>query len=141
MLVGHAGVVELALEVLPALGLDRDREVVQPAEHLGVGPEVEAGEVEEREQVAVADVEEEVGRALVVAVLEQLGERELEQVLVEADRPLDVGAEQRDVVRRRGPTTAAALARLQVCVADALAFGLDRRQVDVASPRRSGRTG
>ena len=32
----------------------------------------------------MADVEEEVRRALVVAVLEQLGERELEQVLVEA---------------------------------------------------------
>ena len=85
-------------------GGHRDREVLQPAEHLGVGPEVEAGEVEERERVAVADVEEEVRGAAVVAVLEHVGERELEQVLVEGRGALDVGAEQRDVVhaaRRR----------------------------------------
>ena len=58
--------------------------MVQTAEALGVRVEVETGEVEEHEQVAVADVEEEVGRALVVAVLEELGEREFEQPLVEA---------------------------------------------------------
>ena len=63
---------------------------MQPAEHLCVVAEVETGEVEEREQVAVADVEEEVRGALVVAVLEQLGERELQQVLVERDRPFHV---------------------------------------------------
>ena len=45
-----------------------------------------------------ADVEEEVRRALVVAVLEQLDEREAEQVLVEADRALGIGADQREVV-------------------------------------------
>ena len=60
------------------------------AQDLGVRAQVETGEVEEGEQVAVADVEEEVRRALVVAVLEQLGQGEPEQVLVEADRPLDV---------------------------------------------------
>ena len=72
--------------------------MVKAAQHLGVRPEVEAGEVEERERVAVTDVEEEVRASLVVAVLEQLGERELEHVLIEADRALDIGAEQRDVV-------------------------------------------
>ena len=93
--------------MLPALGLDRDGQVVEAAEPLGVGAEVEAGEVEEGDRVAVADVEEEVGRALVVTVLEDLGQRELEEVLVEADRPLDVRAQEGDVVhatRRRSGT-------------------------------------
>ena len=48
-------------------------------EHLGVRPEVEAGQVEVGEAVAVADVEEEVRGALVVAVLEHLDEREAEE--------------------------------------------------------------
>src|SRR5262249_54377811 len=85
-------------------GRHRDREVVEATEDLGVGTEVEPREVEEREQVAVADVEEEVRRALVVAVLEELGERELEHVLVEADRRLHVARDQREVMhaaRRR----------------------------------------
>jgi hypothetical protein len=34
--------------------------MVQPAQDLGVGTDVESGKVEEREQVAVSDVEEEV---------------------------------------------------------------------------------
>ena len=80
-------------------GVDRDRDVVQPAEHLGVGAEVEPREVEEGEQVAVADVEEEVVGALVVAVLEDLRQRELEQLLVEGDRPLHVRRQQGDVVQ------------------------------------------
>jgi hypothetical protein len=46
--------------------------------------------VEERQQVAVADVEEEVVGAPLVPVLEQIGERNLQHVLVEADRPLDI---------------------------------------------------
>src|SRR5262249_61209402 len=58
---------QLGLEVLPPLGLHRDREVVQTAEHLGVHIEVQSREVEERKEVAVADVEEEVGGTLVVA--------------------------------------------------------------------------
>ena len=73
-----------ATSSVPVLGVDRDRAVVQAAEDLGVGADVEAGEVEERQQVAVADVEEEVRGARVVAVLDQLGEREAEHVLVEA---------------------------------------------------------
>ena len=89
-------------QLLPARGLDADRHVVQPAEHLGVRADVEAGEVEEGEQVAVADVEEEVRGAGVVAVLDQLGQREAEHVLVEADGPLDVAADQRGVVQAAG---------------------------------------
>src|SRR5205085_6937645 len=54
--------------------------------------------------------EEEVCRPAVVTVLEHLGERELEQALVEPDGPLDVAADEGDVVhaarRRRGPFTA-----------------------------------
>ena len=48
---------------------------------------LEAGEIEEGEQVAVADIEEEVRARLVVAVLEDLDEREPEEILVELDRP------------------------------------------------------
>jgi len=76
--------------------------VVQPAEHLRVRADVESREVEEGEQVAVADVEEEVRRAGIVAVLDQLGEGEAEDVLVEAHRPLDVVREERDVVHAAG---------------------------------------
>ena len=96
------GGVELGAQVGPAARLDRDGDVVQAAEHLGVRAAVEAGEVEERQQVAVADVEEEVRRPRVVAVVDHLGERELEQLAVEARRPLDVTAHQRGVVEPAG---------------------------------------
>src|SRR5439155_1081435 len=80
---------------------------MQTTEHLGVLPEIETREIEEGEQVPMADVEEEVCRALVVAVLEQLGERELEQVLIEGDGRLEVAREESEVMeaarRRRCP--------------------------------------
>ena len=76
--------------------------MVQTAQHLRVRTEVETGQIEERERVAIADVEEEVRRAAVVAVLEHLGQRELEQLLVELDRPLDVVAQQGDVMHTPG---------------------------------------
>ncbi len=98
----HAGRVEPGDDLPPPVGLHRDRDVVQAAEHLGVRTEVEAGEVEEGEQVLVADVEEEVRRARVVAVLDQLGEREAEEALVEGDGPLDVAADQGGVVQAAG---------------------------------------
>src|SRR6476646_6819685 len=79
VLSGYTGSLELRAEVLPSVRSDRDRDVVQAPEHLGVLSEVQAGEVEERQEVPVADVEEEMGRTLVVAILEQLGERKLEQ--------------------------------------------------------------
>jgi hypothetical protein len=106
--------------------------VVQPAEHLGVGADVQAGEVEEGEQVAVADVEEEVRGARVVAVLDQLGEREAEHVLVEADGPLDIAADQRRVVQAAGSGGGALAGRAQVCLPDPVALLLDGGQVEVA---------
>ena len=78
--------------------------MLKTAEDFGVWTQVEAGKVEEREGVSVAEIEEEVGGTLVVAILEHVGEWELEQVLVEAHGLLNVGAEQRHVVdatRRR----------------------------------------
>ena len=47
----HARVIELLLQALPVLGRRRDRDVVEPAEHFGVVAEVEAGEVEERDEL------------------------------------------------------------------------------------------
>jgi hypothetical protein len=76
--------------------------VVQAAEDLGVRAEVKPGEVEEGQQVAVPDVEEEVVGPLVVAVLDDLGQRELQNPLVEADRPLHVGTQQGGVVNAAG---------------------------------------
>ena len=104
-------------------GSTDERDVVQAAEHLRVLAEVEAREVEEGEQVAVADVEEEVRGTLVVAVLEQLGERELEQVLVERDRRLHVARQQREMVhatrRRRRPV----LGRREVPIPELVPLG------------------
>nr|WP_232303538.1 hypothetical protein [Pseudofrankia sp. DC12] len=57
--------------------------MVQAAENPGVRAEVETAEVGEGDQAAVADVEEEVRRAGVAAVLDQLGQRELQQPLVD----------------------------------------------------------
>ena len=74
------------------------REVLHRTDGLGEVGVVVAGEVEEAQQVPVADVEEEVAGPGVVAVLHQLDQREPEQVLVEPDRLLDVAADQREVV-------------------------------------------
>src|SRR5262249_55810995 len=87
-----------ALCVLEHFWGHRDRDVLDPAEPLPYGLESEGGEVEEAEQVAVADVEEEVRRPRVVAVLEQLHEREADELLIEADRPLGIGADQSKVM-------------------------------------------
>src|SRR6185369_9484169 len=57
---------------------------------------------EERQEVAVPDVEEEMVGPLVVAVLDDLGQRELQYPLVEADRPLHVGAQQGGVMNAAG---------------------------------------
>ena len=98
MAVLDAGCAEPVLDLEPG-GLGHGYgAVVQSAEHLGIGAELEPGEVEECQGVAVADVEEEVRRALVVAVLEDLGQREAQQVLVEADRRLDVGRQQGEMM-------------------------------------------
>jgi hypothetical protein len=59
---------------------------------------VVAGDVEEPEQVVVAEVEEKVAGAGMVAVLDRLDQRAPQEVVVEADRLLDVAADQRDMV-------------------------------------------
>jgi hypothetical protein len=71
---------------------------MQPSEHFAVRTEVETREVEEGKEVPVADVEEEVRRAAVVPVLEELRQGKLENPLVEVDGPLDVAREEREVV-------------------------------------------
>ena len=87
---GDPGRFQLRLQAIPVVGLDGDSEVVVPAKHLGVLLQTKAWEVKERKRIAVADVEKEVGRAVVVPVLEEFGQRELEEVLVELDRPDDI---------------------------------------------------
>ena len=72
--------------------------MVQAAEDLGVRAEVEAGKVEEGQQVAVTHVEEEMVGPRIVTVLDDLGQRKLEDALVEADRLRHVRAEQRGVM-------------------------------------------
>src|SRR5690349_10557887 len=89
-----AGGVEPLLERVELLRRHGDGEVLDPTEGLVELGVLVAGEVEEREEVPVPDVEEEVRAALVVAVLEDLDEREPEQVLVEGDRRVDVGADE-----------------------------------------------
>ena len=76
--------------------------MVVAAEHFLVRPQPEAGEIEVGEGVAVADVEEEMCRALVVAVLEHLDQREAEHLLVELDGSFDIAADQSDVVHAAG---------------------------------------
>src|SRR3954468_22460826 len=120
----HPGVGEPLHQLAPALRVDADGHVVQPAEHLGVGADVQAGEVEEGDEVAVANVEEEVRGAGVVAVLDELGQREAEHVLVEADGPLDVAADQRGVVQAAGGGRRTFTGWREVCGPDAGAFGV-----------------
>jgi V8-like Glu-specific endopeptidase len=124
----HSRGVELALQVIPLVLGHRDRYVVEVPERLPVRPQVKTGEVEERQQVSVADVEEEVARPRIVPVAEDLGQRELQQSLVELDRLLDIGADERGVVdtARRGSRAARRnVLRLQPCPLD-----LDRCQVN-----------
>jgi V8-like Glu-specific endopeptidase len=98
LLVRHTRGVQLAAQVVPLLLRHRDRDVVDVAEGLLVRAEIQAREVEERQQVPVAHVEEEVVRPLVVPVPEDLRQRELQDALVELDRLLHVRADQRRVV-------------------------------------------
>ena len=60
--------------------------------------EAEAGEVEEAQQRGVAQIEEEVRRARVVPVLDQLDQRKTQQTLVELDRGGWIGADQGGMV-------------------------------------------
>jgi hypothetical protein len=90
--------VELVFEVLPPCWFNGESKMMQPPEHLSVRPEIEAGHVEKRQRVAIADIEEEVCRAPVVTIFEHLGEGELEQALVKLHRPLDITAQKGDMV-------------------------------------------
>ena len=67
--------------------------MLHPADRLAERRVLMAREVEEPEQVAVAEVEEDVAGSRVVAVFDQLHQREPEEVLVEPDRRLDVPAD------------------------------------------------
>jgi hypothetical protein len=71
---------------------------MQAAKYLGVGPKVEARQIEEREAVPITDIEEEMRRALIVPVLEHIGKRETKKVLVEPDGALDIGDKQRHMM-------------------------------------------
>ena len=107
--------------------------MVVAAEHLGVRAEVEAGQVEVGERVALADVEEEVGRPGVVAVLEHLDQREAEQAVEELDGALHVAADQGDVVHAPGARRRPLVGRLEVPGGDLLAAcgeRVDGRLVD-----------
>src|SRR4051794_24391134 len=103
---------------------------MEAAEDLGVLTECEARQVEEREQVAVADVEEEVVGAGVVAVLEDLGERELEDALIEVDRASYVGADEREVVQAARAARRALRCGPQVAAPDQLALRGDGFQFE-----------
>src|SRR5690606_33453433 len=95
------------------------------AEHLAVGRQGQSGQVEEGEGVAVAEVEEEVRRAGVVAVLEHLDQGEAEQAVVELDGALDVTADQGDVVHATGGARRPLGAGTQVPAGDVGATGCE----------------
>src|SRR5439155_11629832 len=77
-----AGRVEPRLGLLELLGGHGDGHVLQRTDRLLVGLVIVTREVEEAEQVPVAEVEEEVARPGVVTVLDEFDEREAEQLLV-----------------------------------------------------------
>src|SRR5712691_4472426 len=104
---------------LELVRLDRDGNVLDAADRFHPGLESETREVEEGQQVAVAEIEEKVGRAGVVAIFHDLDQREAEQVLVELDGLFDVAADHRQVVgaahgrsRPRGPRPQIALPKV-----------------------------
>ena len=150
-----AGVGQPHLGRLELLGRHRDGDVLHAAEALGHRLEAQPGEVEEGEHVAVADVEEEVRRAGVVPVLEQLDAAGSPAARRRTDGRLRVGADQGQVVhaapgRRRSVVGRqdVALAQLPAAIGEAGAFGgiglgHDRqryrggRDRDVSPPARS----
>src|SRR5689334_19311940 len=66
------GRVELGPQVLPAVARYGDRDVLDRPDRLDAWVQAQAREVEEAQQGLVAQIEEEVGRALIVPVLDQL---------------------------------------------------------------------
>jgi hypothetical protein len=55
----HARVDQFGAELVPSLRLDADRDVVQATQHLLIRTQIETREIEEGQEIAVADVEEE----------------------------------------------------------------------------------
>src|ERR1700758_80941 len=82
-------------------------------------------EVEEAEQDVVADVEEEMVGARIVAVLHHLDQRETEELLVELDRLLGVLADQRQGVHAADRCRRAISQRAQVPLAQFFPAGTD----------------
>src|SRR5207249_2152505 len=66
-----AGLLEPLLRGSELLSGHRDRQVLQAADRLGERWMVVSGKVEEAQQVAIANVEEEVARPDIVTVLDQ----------------------------------------------------------------------
>src|SRR3954453_6592860 len=106
--------VQAVLQLLPRRWFHGDRQVMMSAEYLLVRAEIEAREVEVGERVAVADVEEEVRRSFVVAILEHLDQREAEDLLVELHGSFDIAADEGDVVHASGGARWALLLRGEV---------------------------
>ena len=106
--------------------------MVQPTENLRVRTKIETGKVEEGQQIAIADIEEEVVGPLVVTVLEDVGKRELEQVLIEADCPFDVGSEHSGVMQATRGGLRSLLGRSQVRRAYSCPLLLDGDQIDLS---------
>ncbi len=75
--IGNAVLVQAVFQLFEVRRVGRDGDVLDPADSLLCLAQAKPGEVEEPEQVVVADVEEEVGRTGVVAVLETCRRRPL----------------------------------------------------------------
>ena len=97
-LVVDAGSLQVGAQAGPSIRFHGDSHVVKPAQHFGVRPEVEAREVEERDEVALAQIEEEVVGARVIPVFEDVRQGHLEDLLVEAHSALDIGGQEGQVV-------------------------------------------
>src|SRR5262245_64876124 len=86
-------------------------------------------EVEEAEQITVADVEEEVRRALVVTVLDEIDQREAQHVLIEADGLFDVAADQGHVMESPSRRRRSLAEVAQIGLAEFVAPGADRLEL------------
>ena len=109
--------------------------MMEAAEDLRIGTEAEVREVEEGQCVVVAQIEEQVRRTLIVAVLEQLDQWESEQLLVEADRPLHVGTQEREMMHAASLGGRPGRRLLEVRRAQPLALGCGGFEVDGHRPR------
>src|SRR5262249_2683587 len=107
LLIGHPSGIEFGLDALPLCRLHGQCQVMEAPEYLLVRAQVQPWKIEESNGVAMANIKEEVRRALVIAVLKDIGQGKFQQSLVELYGPLHVGAEQCHMVyaaRRRWRT-------------------------------------